>query len=197
MKARLIMIAVAALILGGCSANQAGQTHQQSSHSSQSSSSRTTTASSQHLADVKLSVNDAIKQFKQQFPNSEITELSVEKTLGRYQYEIEGVDNTREHHLKLNAQTGKVVTKYSERLDADEANGANRDEALDVNQLIGLPRAVQIAERSVKNQTAKEAALEKEAGQTFWEIQFEKQGNETNVKLNAQTGKVLEVERDD
>lgn len=205
MKFKILMTTLLAVLLVGCSSNNtsksgnqdnstSSQSTSQSSHSQSSSSQATDKAA---LSQVKVSVATAIKQFNQTFANTDITGISVEKELGTYQWDIEGVDDNQEHSLKINAQTGKVLSKHSEALDADEANGSERQEALKLDQLVSLQRAVKIAQGSVKDQTPTEASVDKESGQTYWEVQFEHQGTETSVKLNAQTGKVLEVEHDD
>lgn len=202
MKAQYVLAAtLASLMLAGCSSNHQSQdkssassssavSHSQSSSSSQSSS-------DSDVSQVKLPAATAIKTYQQTFTDSQITDLSVERELGKYQYEIDGVDDNHEHTLKLDANSGKILIKKSERLETDEANGAERQEALDLNNMIGLSRAVKIAQPKAKGQVATEASIDKESSQTYWEIQFKHQGQETSVKLNAQSGKVLAIENDD
>ncbi|WP_203651076.1 PepSY domain-containing protein [Secundilactobacillus yichangensis] len=203
MKSQFILAAaLASLMLAGCSSNNQSKSDQSSassssavSHSQSSSASQSSAVSD--VSQVKVSVATAIKTYQQTYANSQITDLSVERELGKYQYEIEGVDNSREHTLKLDANSGKILVKKSERLDADEANGAERQDALDLNNMIGLSRVVKIAQPKAKGQAATEASIDKESEQTIWEIQFGHQGQETSVKLNAQTGRILAVDTDD
>lgn len=197
----LFATALASLVLVGCGTSN--DTHSKDSHSATSSTNHSQSSSSSqsssvsNVSEVKVSVATAIKTYQQTFANSQITDLSVEREMGKYQYEIDGVDDSHEHTLKLDANSGKVLIKKSERLEADEANGAERQEALDLNNLIGLTRAVKIAQPKAQGQTATEASIDKESEQTYWEIQFEHQGQETSVKLNAQTGRILSVDTDD
>lgn len=205
MKAKLMLALLLSLTLAGCSANNGSKSDDQSSQatsSSQSASSSSSTTSSQSTAadvtKVKVTVAAAIKRYQQTFPNSDITGLSLEKQLGDYQYEVEGVDDSKEYSLNLNAKTAAVTDKKSEALDADEANGVERKaEALNLDNLISVSKAVQNAQSKAKEQAATEISLEREAGQTYWDVQFEAQGQETSVKVNAQSGKVLAVEQDD
>ena len=203
MKPKLIFATVlASLLLVGCSSNRNSQSSQSSQTSSNQTSHSQSSASSQlssqaDVSQVKVPVATAIKTYQQTFADTQITDLSVERELGRNQYEIDGVDDNQEHTLKLDANSGNVISKKSERLDTDEANGAERREALNLDQLISLKRAVKMAQSQAKGQTATEASIDKENQQTYWEIQFDHQGRETSVKLNAQTGHLLEVEHDD
>lgn len=196
----MLAVSFASLMLVGCGSNNSSKSSQSSSSSesvSSSSSQSTASQSANDVSGVKISVATAIKTYQQTFAKSEITDLSVERELGRFRYEVEGADDSREYTLKLDANTGKVISKQTERLDADEANGVKRQEALDLNNLIGLTRAVKIAQPKAKDQTATEASIDKESERTAWEIQFEKQGQETQVKLDAQSGRVISVENDD
>lgn len=206
MKAKLMLALLLSLTLAGCSANNASKSDDQSSQatsSSQSASSPSSSTSSQStttadVTKVKVSAATAIKRYQQVFPNSDITGISLEKQLGDYQYEVEGVDDSKEYSLNLNAKTATVTDKKSEALDTDEANGVERKaEALNLDHLISVSKAVQNARSKAKGQAATEISLEREAGQTYWDIQFENQGQETSVKVNAQSGKVLAVEQDD
>ncbi|MCH5461628.1 lysis protein [Lactobacillus sp. LC28-10] len=197
----ILAVSFASLMLVGCGSNNGSKSSQDSASSSTASSSSSQsvkqTTAQKDVSQVKVSVGTAIKTYQKTFANSEITDLSVEQELGQFRYEVEGADDSREYTLKLDANTGKVISKTSERLDADEANGVKRQEALDLNNLIGLTRAVNIAQPKAKGQTATEASLDKESEQTHWEIQFEHQGQETQVKLDAQSGRVITVENDD
>lgn len=206
MKAKLMLALLLSLTLAGCSANNASKSNDQSSQttsSSQSASSSSSSTSSQSTATadvtkVKVSVATAIKKYQQAFPNSDITGISLEKQLGTYQYEVEGVGDSKEYSLKLDAKTAAVTSKKSEALDADEANGVERKaDALNLDNLISVNEAVQKAQSQAKNQPATEISLDREASQTYWDVQFESQGQETSVKVNAQSGKVLATERDD
>ncbi|MTV82257.1 PepSY domain-containing protein [Secundilactobacillus folii] len=202
MRAKLLWVTTMSLLLVGCSANSENKANSQSSsimssRVSQNKSSQSSVVNTSELSQFKVSVNTAIKQYQQAFPASAITGISIEKQLGTYQYEVEGADDAEEHNLKLNAQSGKQLSKVSERLNSDERDGVERQKALNLHRILTLTQAVKIAEDSVKDTPAVEASLEKEAGQTYWDVQFDTRGRETSVKLNAQTGKVLVVEHDD
>lgn len=197
MKAKLILALLLSVSLAGCSSNESSKNNDQNSQSTSTSQSVKSTQTKSTLSTVKVSLVTAIKTYQQTFSNSDITGLSLEKELGRYQYEVEGVDDSKEHSLKLDANTGKILTKKSESLDADETNGAERSEKVNLNKLISVKRAVELAQKKAQEMTATEISLDQETNQTYWDVQFEHQGKETSVKLDSQTGRILDVEHDD
>lgn len=200
MKIKVLTAVLLALVLAGCSAKQTTKdsgTSSQSTSSSQSQSSEAKQATTSDILQVKVTVNEAITTYQKTFAQTDITSISLEKVGNQFQYEVEGVDDQREHQLTLNTATGSVISKHSEQLDADETDEVARQEALKLTNFISLSRAVKIAKQSAEVTGATEAKLDQENGQTVWKIQFEQHGQETEVKLNAQTGKVLATEVDD
>lgn len=200
MKIKVFTAVLLALVLAGCSAKETTKdsgTSSQSTSSSQSQSSEAKQATTSDILQVKVTVNEAITTYQKTFAQTDITSISLEKVGNQFQYEVEGVDDQREHQLTLNATTSSVINKHSEQLDADETDGVARHEALKLTNFISLSRAVKIAQQSAEVTGATEAKLDQENGQTVWKIQFEQHGQETEVKLNAQTGKVLATEVDD
>lgn len=56
--------------------------------------------------------------------------------------------------------------------------------------LIGIPRAVAIAERHIQGR-ATDADLEREKGQTYYEVEVARGGKPYEVRIDARTGRVL------
>ncbi len=46
--------------------------------------------------------------------------------LGNYFYQVEGVDDTNEFELKIDAETKETSEERTEKLDADEQNGVKK-----------------------------------------------------------------------
>lgn len=205
-KVSLLSLGVlAGLVLVGCSnQTQPTTTSQTQTSVSSSSSSQASTSSSQttttttNVADIKVSVADAIKFYQEKHPNSDITGIDIDQSLGKYVYEIEGMDDNNEYKLKFDATTKDVLEDRSEMLDADEQNGIERNqEKLDLTNLLDLNQATQAAQNEVTNGQIESWAIDKENNTTYWEVNFRVDHQEVSVKLNAQSGAILEKEVDD
>lgn len=152
------------------------------------------------IAKVDVTAKQAIAAFKDKYPGSSITGLNLEKKLGKYYYEIDGVDDNKEHSLTLNANTKKRVQSESENLDADEKGGKKRDQdKISTKKLISVKQAVRAAQKKVKSGKVTEVSLDKDVATTYWEVKFKQKTQETSVQLDAATGKYLgkDVDTDD
>ncbi|WP_229718029.1 PepSY domain-containing protein [Ligilactobacillus salitolerans] len=152
------------------------------------------------IAKVDVTAKQAIAAFKDKYPGSSITGLNLEKKLGKYYYEIDGVDDNKEHSLTLNANTKKRVQSESENLDADEKGGKKRDQdKISTKKLISVKKAVRAAQKKVKSGKVTEVSLDNDVATTYWEVKFKQKTQETSVQLDATTGKYLgkDVDTDD
>lgn len=95
---------------------------------------------------IKLNEKQAVAKFKQKYTKAKISEISLEKHLNRYQYEISGFDSQKEYSAKIDAQTGKLSAAKSEKLDADD-----HETAIKLNQVISRQKANQLAEKAAKS----------------------------------------------
>lgn len=146
--------------------------------------------------DVTLA--EAIEVFQEKHPDTDITSIEVDSSFGNYFYKIEGMDDDTEYELKVDVHTKEVSEEKSEKLDRDEQNGVKRQEdKLDLSDLLPLDEITTIAEEQAEGGQATDWELDKEMGIVYWDVQVEEGRTETNVKINAKTGEVLEVELDD
>lgn len=145
--------------------------------------------------ETKVSVNEAIKIYQKNFPKANIISIELEKHLGKPIYTIEGADKTTEYQLNINATNKKVKQKSEEPLDEDDCSEA-KNEKLNLNNLISLNKAAQIAKKAAKGGKATEFKLEQDLGVTFWEVKVVDGNSETEVQIHAQNGKVLKTEKD-
>lgn len=161
-----------------------------------SNSSDNNSATTSELKDeTKVSVNEAIKLYQKNFPKADIISIELEKYLGKPVYTIEGADKTTEYQLNINAINKKVKQKSEEPLDEEDRSEA-KTEKLDLNNLITLNKAAQIAKKAAKGGKATEFKLEQKLGVTFWEVKVVDGHTETEVQIDAQKGKVLKTEKD-
>lgn len=150
------------------------------------------TVSAASTSTIKYSEKDAVKKFQKEFKDSKVTEIQLEEFAGSYRYEISGRDNTKEHNLYINAKNGQVTDKHSERLDNDDD-----DTALDLSKLISRKQATKIAEKAAKSGKAHDWTLSYDDGNPVWEIEVGKGHKQHDVKVNADTKKVISNEIDD
>ena len=203
------------LVMAGCTKNentlpsqdekkQSAETSSSVASSSQDNT-QSTVSSSQSSAEttagngkIKISVEDVINSYETAYPNTAITSLDLDQSLGSYYYELSGVDDTTQYEVKINAETGELTKEREEKLDRDEANGIEKEnEALDLNNLLSIAEAEKIALDTAGQGEAVEWSLDRELSTTYWEVKVKNGRSETSVKMNAQTGEVLETELDD
>jgi uncharacterized membrane protein YkoI len=210
MKKTTILFGIAALgLLAGCTQNNTGNSEpaQNSSSSaavassSETTSSQATDTSSSSATATKLptvTVEEAIQIFQDKVKDGAITSLELDTSFGNYFYKVEGVDDTNEYEMKIDAETKEVSEERQEALDADEQNGVKKQEdQLDLSDMMSLEEISDIAVKEVGAGQATDWDLDKEMNITFWEVKVENGNTKTNVKINAQTGEVLETEIDD
>lgn len=202
MKKRIV-ISGWLLLLGGAVAG-CGNAATPSAESAPSSSTtattakKSTTASSSDTAGAKITVSlaEAIRLYQQQQPDATITTIELDTDFGVYYYKIEGLDDQYEHELKINAQTKEISDTKKEHSDSED-QAERKAAALDLDQLLTLGQISEIAEKAAGSGTAVEWDLDKENGITYWSVKVEAGSVDTEVKINAQTGAVLETEQDD
>lgn len=143
---------------------------------------------------IKLSQQEAIDKFHQQFSGKQLKSIELNREGKHYLYEIEGFDSNNEYSININAETGQIGHIHSEKLDHDDRN----QKALDLKGTISRDDASRIAEEHVKG-TSEEWKLEQDedTGKTYWEVKVKNGHQETEVKINAHTKEVISTEHDD
>ena len=135
------------------------------------------------------------------------TEAKLEYDDGIPVYDIEFYTSTHEYEYEINAATGKVHDKDVEKLESNKGNKQKRtDEAKsqdNSSRYIGIDKAkaiaVDYAGLSISDVTFSKAKLDTDDGNTFYEIEFYKDGIEYEYEIDASSGKILEydTEQDD
>lgn len=143
---------------------------------------------------IKLSQQEAIDKFHQQFSGKQLKSIELNREGKHYLYEIEGFDSNNEYSVNINAETGQIGYVHSEKLDHDDRN----QKALDFKGTISRDDASRIAEEHIKG-TSEEWKLEQDedTGKTYWEVKVKNGHQETEVKINAHTKEVISTEHDD
>ncbi len=175
------------------------QTSTMTSETSQSSStSSTDSTSGEALSGIEVSLEDALKEFDNEYPDAEVTSVDLEEKMGSFYYNIEGVDDDNEYEINVNAETKRVHKDRPESLDNDEKGGVKREEdAIDRSNLLTIEKTAELAIAEVGGGQAYEWELDKDMNITYIEVKVRDGNTKTEVKLDAQSGEVLEVDVDD
>ncbi len=116
------------------------------------------------------------------------TEGKLEYDDGIAVYDIEFHTSTHEYEYEINAVTGAVH---------DKENTEKKDNS---NTYIGIDKAKTIAANhaglSISSVTFSKAKLDKDDGNTVYEVEFYKDGIEYEYEIDASSGKVLEYDKE-
>ena len=58
--------------------------------------------------DIQLSIKDVHQMFVDEYPNSNVNEITLERKHDHYQYTIEGYDDNKEYKLTIHAMTKEI-----------------------------------------------------------------------------------------
>ena len=185
--------------LAGCSA-QPNDTSESTTASQETKQTKDHQSNSEGSGDpnVKVSVEEAIGAYQEAYPDSDITSIELDTSFGKYLYKIEGVGDKKEYELHVDAETKKVSKEHEETLDRDEQEGVKRNEdKVDATNLLSIKKVSEIAADHVGKGKAAEWTLDQELGTTYWEVKVVDGQTETEVKVDAHSGKILETESGD
>lgn len=192
---RTIILGLSIALLGGltgCNSNS------DNANNASSTSKKTSQSSSERSTNFNVSVDDAVKAYQEAYPDSDITSVDLETSFGKYLYKIEGVDDSKEYEVTVDANTKAVSKEQEESLDMEDRDGVKRNEdKLDLENLLSVEKISDIATKHVGKGKATDWSLDKDLGTTFWEVKVMDGHKETEVKIDAKSGEVLESETDD
>lgn len=196
---KIIALGLSAVLLGalaGCNTNS--EDTASSSSTASTNTSQESQSSSERNTNFKVSVDEAIKEYQQAYPESDITSIDLEPSFGKYLYKVEGADDDKEYEVRIDADTKEVSKEREENLDMEDKAGVKRKEdKLDVENLLSIEKISDIAVDHVGKGKATEWSLDKDLGKTYWEVKVMDGHSETEVKVDAKSGEVLESETDD
>ncbi len=133
-----------------------------------------------------LSLEEVVDIYTGEYPNAQIQKVDYDKDSGDWTYEITGVSENLEYEVEINAVSGAII-----KVDEDNVDD---DAYLAFDTIITPEEAVEIA----KTALAEEAAvlegweLDVDDNRTKYDIEFE--GSNRDVKLDAETGEVIEID---
>lgn len=141
---------------------------------------------------IQVSQQSALNKFNEKYPDTKIKEIDLKLENNNYVYEIDGFDKTKEYSATIDANDGKLIHSSSEKLDLDELN----QKALNFDSLISRDEATKIAEKNATG-VSKEWNLDQDHDTAYWKVAVSDGTKTTEVKIDAQTKKVISTKNDD
>ena len=141
---------------------------------------------------IQVSQQSALNKFNEKYPDTKIKEIDLKLENNNYVYEIDGFDKTKEYSATIDANDGKLIHSSSEKLDLDELN----QKALNFDSLISRDEATKIAEKNATG-VSKEWNLEQDHDTAYCKVEVSDGTKTTEVKIDAQTKKVISTKNDD
>ena len=200
MKKKISKLLAATALMGtlgmsvvACSDNNSANKTKQSSVKKTAKDKASDTKNTVRKSQIKLSQTEAINKFDKKYSNKDLKEIDLKLDGSKYIYEITGFDKDKEYEMVINAINGKEVKSSSKKLDLDE----RLQKGLDLDKIISRNQASEIAEKEVKNSTAKEWTLKMDKGKAIWDVTVESGTSKHEVEIDATSKKVIKSEKDD
>lgn len=127
-----------------------------------------------------ITVQDAIDIFNNEFGSPNIDEIQFDREDGRYVYDFEGWDGEFDYEMKVDAQTGEILSQ-------ERDDDSDSDDILDLDGIISPQDAMRIALEATGSGYVEEWHLELEDGVTVYEVDIEG-GQDQDV--DAHTGEI-------
>ena len=200
MKRKISKLLAATALIGtlgisvvACNNNDSTSKTKQSSVKKTVKDKASNTKNTARKSKIKLSQTEAINKFDKKYSDKKLKEIDLKLDGNKYFYEITGFDKDKEYEMTINATSGKEVKSSSEKLDLDE----RLQKGLDLDKVISRDQASEIAEKEVKNSTAKEWTLKMDQDKVIWDVTVELGSSKHEVEIDAISKKVIKSEKDD
>ncbi|EJN53289.1 MULTISPECIES: PepSY domain-containing protein [Lactobacillus] len=200
MKRKISKLLAATALIGtlgisvvACNNNDSTSKTKQSSVKKTVKDKASNTKNTARKSKIKLSQTEAINKFDKKYSDKKLKEIDLKLDGNKYFYEITGFDKDKEYEMTINATSGKEVKSSSEKLDLDE----RLQKGLDLDKVISRDQASEIAEKEVKNSTAKEWTLKMDQDKVIWDVTVESGSSKHEVEIDAISKKVIKSEKDD
>ena len=198
MKRKISKLLAATALIGtlgisvvACNNNDSTSKTKQSSVKKTVKDKASNTKNTARKSKIKLSQTEAINKFDKKYSDKKLKEIDLKLDGNKYFYEITGFD--KEYEMTIDATSGKEVKSSSEKLDLDE----RLQKGLDLDKVISRDQASEIAEKEVKNSTAKEWTLKMDQDKVIWDVTVESGSSKHEVEIDAISKKVIKSEKDD
>ena len=142
------------------------------------------------ITNPAVSMKEAVEIFKEAHPDAKIESIDLDTDSGRLHYDIDGFDSTNEYEAEIDATTKEI--KENE-VEVDRGH----DESIDFSAIIDPAKAIDIASTraEVEGLTPTGWSLEADGGKQKYKIEYDHNDSDIEIKINAITEEILEVEK--
>lgn len=133
-----------------------------------------------------LSLEEVVDIYMGEYPNAQIQKVDFDKDFGDWTYEITGVSENREYDVEINAVSGDII-----KADEDDVDD---DAYLAFDTIITPEEAIEIAKTALAEEAAVLEGWELDVDDTRTKYDIEFEGSNRDVKLDAETGEVIEID---
>lgn len=136
--------------------------------------------------EFKISLDDAVKKFKEEFKADEIevSSLEFDEDNGKYAYDIKGFNGNDEYEAKIDADSGEILSK-----EQDKEDGSSDKKAIDLTKIKDSKEAIKKALENNKGFVKSYELDVNDEGKTVYEIDVV--GGD-DVELDAETLDIIQ-----
>ena len=147
-----------------------------------------TNTSEEAMGSQNAMQKEIVDAFKKQFPALDITAL--EYSNGMF-YEVEAMNDTNEYTYRYD-KSAKTFMKVNETTSDKEEHD---EEKIDLATLKQVDEMAAIAQKEFTTGVLREWSVDKDHGEVIWEFDLSVNGQQVNVKISNDTGKITEIDR--
>ena len=136
--------------------------------------------------EFKISLDDAVKKFKEEFKADEIeiSSLEFDEDNGKYAYDIKGFNGNDEYEAKIDADSGEILSK-----EQDKEDDSSDKKAIDLTKIKDSKEAIKKALENNKGFVKSYELDVNDQGKTVYEIDVV--GGD-DVELDAETLDIIQ-----
>ena len=136
--------------------------------------------------EFKISLDDAVKKFKEEFKADEIevSSLKFDEDNGKYAYDIKGFNGNDEYEAKIDADSGEILSK-----EQDKEDDSSDKKAIDFTKIKDAKEAIKKALENNKGFVKSYELDVNDEGKTVYEIDVV--GGD-DVELDAETLDIIQ-----
>ena len=147
-----------------------------------------TNASEEAMGSQNAMQKEIVDAFKKEFPALDITSLEYSNGM---LYEVEAMNDTNEYTYRYD-KSAKTFMKINETTSDKEEHD---EEKIDLATLKQVDEMAAIAQKEFPTGVLREWSVDKDHGEVIWEFEMLVNGQQVNVKISNDTGKITEIDR--